>query len=161
MIYYKQCSGTHLPQKAAELQNWVQWTHHAEGKTHCEKCLKLDGCWFQKEKAPPCPHHPYCHCTLEPIDHTVVLANATTYTATTVSLIHTCLTLLAHIHTEKKSCSNYGGMRLRIFLGSKLRQSDNHWRNIYLAIIHWESLIKTVKESIYESPFNEEVPVSL
>lgn len=48
-IYYKQCSGTLLPQKAAELQNWVQWTHHAEGKTHCEECLKLDGCWFQEE----------------------------------------------------------------------------------------------------------------
>ena len=29
------------------------------------------------------------------------------YTATTVSLIHICLILLAHIHTEKKSCSNY------------------------------------------------------
>lgn len=79
MIYYKQCSGTLLPQKAAELQNWVQWTHHAEGKTHCEECLKLDGCWFQKEKAPPYPHHPYCHCTMEPIDHAVVLANVTTY----------------------------------------------------------------------------------
>lgn len=65
MIYYKQCSGTLLPQKAAELQNWVQWTHHSEGKTHCEECLKLDGCWFQKGNAPPCPHHPFCHCTLE------------------------------------------------------------------------------------------------
>lgn len=79
MIYYKQCSGTLLLQKTAELQNWAQWTHHAEGKTHCEECLKLDGCWFQKKNAPPCPHHPYCHCTLEPIDRAVVLANATTY----------------------------------------------------------------------------------
>lgn len=59
-----------------ELPNWVQWSHHSEGKTHCEECLKLDGCWFQKEKAPPCPHHPFCHCTLEPIDHDFVLANA-------------------------------------------------------------------------------------
>ena len=79
MVYYKQCSGTLLLQKAAELQNWAQWTHHAEGKTHCEECLKLDGCWFQKKSAPHCPHHPYCHCTLEPIDRAVVLANATTY----------------------------------------------------------------------------------
>jgi len=79
MIYYKQCSGSLLPRKAAELQNWVQWTHHSEGKTHCEECLKLDGCWFQKGKSPPCPHHPYCHCTLNPIPYTVVIGNSSTY----------------------------------------------------------------------------------
>ena len=78
MVYYKQCSGTLLLQKAAELQNWAQWTHHAEGKTHCEECLKLDGCWFQKKSAPPCPHHPYCHCTLEPIDYANGLLQMTT-----------------------------------------------------------------------------------
>ena len=26
---------------------------------------------------PPCPHHPYCHCTLEAIDYAIVLANVT------------------------------------------------------------------------------------
>ena len=76
-MYYKQRIGT--VQKAAELTSWVQWSHHSEGKTHCEECLKLDGCWFQKEKAPPCPHHPFCHCTLEPIDYAFALANASTY----------------------------------------------------------------------------------
>ena len=74
-MYDKQCFGT--IQKGAGLPSWVKWTHHSEGKTHCQECLKLDGCWFQKEKAPPCPHHPYCHCTLEPIDYAIVLANAT------------------------------------------------------------------------------------
>lgn len=75
-MYYRQCFGT--IQKGAGLPSWVKWTHHSEGKTHCEACLKLDGCWFQKEKAPPCPHHPYCHCTLEPIDYANGLLQMTT-----------------------------------------------------------------------------------
>ena len=76
-MYYKTCIGA--VQKAEEQPSWVQWTHHSEGKTHCEECLRLDGCWFQKEKAPPCPHHPHCHCTLDPIPYAVVLMNATSY----------------------------------------------------------------------------------
>ena len=43
------------------------------------ECLRSDGCWFQKEKAPPCPHHPYRHCTLEPISYAVVLMDTTSY----------------------------------------------------------------------------------
>ena len=39
----------------------------------------LDGCWFQEENAPSCPHHPYCHCTLDPIPYAVVLMNTTSY----------------------------------------------------------------------------------
>lgn len=78
-MYYKQCFGT--IQKGAGLPSWVKWTHHSEGKTHCEECLRLDGCWFQKEKAPSCPHHPYCHCTLDPIPYTIVVSNASAHSA--------------------------------------------------------------------------------
>lgn len=39
----------------------------------------LNGCFFQQGKAPPCPHHPYCHCTLEEVEYAVVWANASTY----------------------------------------------------------------------------------
>ena len=39
----------------------------------------LDGCWFMEGKAPPCPHHPYCHCTLDPVPYAVVLMNAASY----------------------------------------------------------------------------------
>jgi len=74
-MYYKQCTGTILVQKA-NISAWVQWMHHPEGKTHCEECLRLDRCWFLQSNAPPCPHHPYCHCTLEPIDYAFVLRNA-------------------------------------------------------------------------------------
>ena len=52
------------------------YTSHSEGKTHCEECLMLDGCFFMASNHPPCPHHPFCHCTLEPVDYTVVLINA-------------------------------------------------------------------------------------
>lgn len=75
-MYYKRSTCTILVQKSEDVLHWVQWTHHSEGKTHCEECLNLDGCWFQEGKAPPCPHHPFCHCTLDPIEYTFVLANA-------------------------------------------------------------------------------------
>ena len=76
-MYYKRCTGKILVRKSDDSPGWVRWTHHAEGKTHCEECLKLDGCWFLEDNAPPCPHHPSCHCTLDPIDAAVVRACAT------------------------------------------------------------------------------------
>ena len=47
MIYYKRYTGKLLPQKTAEQPSWVQWTHHSEGKTHCEECLMVVG--FRKK----------------------------------------------------------------------------------------------------------------
>ena len=41
--------------------------------------MRLDGCWFQEEKAPPCPHHPFCHCTLDLIPYAVVFGNVSVY----------------------------------------------------------------------------------
>lgn len=76
-MYYKRSAGAILVRKSADFPDWVQWTHHSEGKTHCEECLMLDGCFFTEEAHPPCPHHPYCHCTLELIDYSLVLRNAT------------------------------------------------------------------------------------
>lgn len=46
--------------------------HHAEGGSHCQECLMLDGCLFLEIKTPPWPHHPNCHCTLEPVDFAIV-----------------------------------------------------------------------------------------
>lgn len=79
MIYYKRCTGKLLPQKTTEQPSWVQWTHHSEGKTHCEECLILDGCFFTQSNHPPCPHHPYCHCTLDPVPYAVVFGNISVY----------------------------------------------------------------------------------
>ncbi len=58
---------------------WVRWVHQTQGKTHCEECLMLDGCLFLSGKTPPWPHHPNCHCILEPIDYIVVLTSATAH----------------------------------------------------------------------------------
>lgn len=76
--YHKQWIASLVVQKSA-VPSWVKWVHQSEGKTHCEECLKLDGCWFLKENAPTWPHHPYCHCILEPIDYAVVLLDAATH----------------------------------------------------------------------------------
>lgn len=76
MNVYKCSTGTVLVQKSADFPGWVQWMHHSEGKMHCDECMKLDGCFFLQNKHLPCPHHPYCHCTLEPVDYSVVLMNA-------------------------------------------------------------------------------------
>ena len=76
-MYYKRRTGAILVRKSTNVPSWVKWVHHSEGKTHCPECLKLDGCWFLGSKAPTWPHHPYCHCTLEPIDYAVVLSNVT------------------------------------------------------------------------------------
>lgn len=77
-MYYKRNTGAILVRKSVDIPDWVQWTHHSEGKTHCEECLILDGCWFLKNNAPTWPHHPFCHCTLDPIDYAVVVLNIAT-----------------------------------------------------------------------------------
>ncbi len=55
---------------------WVKWIHRNLSENHCPECLKLDGCYFLKEKAPKHPHHPYCHCLLNQISYNTVLKNA-------------------------------------------------------------------------------------
>ena len=51
MLYYKRCFGT--IQKGAGLPDWVQWTHHSEGKTHCEECLMRMVAGFWEEMRRP------------------------------------------------------------------------------------------------------------
>ena len=75
-MYYMRSTGTILVRKSAAVPDWVKWVHHSEGKTHCDDCMALDGCWFSRDIHPPCPHHPFCHCTLELIDYAFVFANA-------------------------------------------------------------------------------------
>ena len=56
--------------------DWVKWIHRNLSDNHCPECLKLDQCWFLRTKAPPWPHHPYCHCLFESISHDLVSKNA-------------------------------------------------------------------------------------
>ncbi len=77
-MYLKQCAGVLYSRKSVE-PRWVRWVHHSEGGSHCQVCLMLDGCLFLEGKTPPWPHHPNCHCTLEPVDYAVVLLSASAY----------------------------------------------------------------------------------
>lgn len=52
-MYHKECVGAIFAQKAVSFPEWIRWTHHSEGKTHCEECLILDGCWFLNQSNDP------------------------------------------------------------------------------------------------------------
>ena len=75
-MYYKRSTGTVFARKTILDPDWVKWVHHSQGSNCCQECLKLDGCFFLKDKAPFWPHHPNCHCTLESVDYTTVVQMA-------------------------------------------------------------------------------------
>ena len=62
---------------------------------------------FKKKKAPPCPHHPYRHCTLEPISYAVFWW-IQHHIAITVNSIHTYLIPEITISTERTSMPDKG-----------------------------------------------------
>ena len=62
--------------EASSSSKWVEWEHISQGKTHCEDCLVLDGCWFSKAEKPKAPLHPYCHCITKPLPYSRVLDQA-------------------------------------------------------------------------------------
>ena len=72
-MYYKQSTGEVIVRKSISNVSWVKWVHHSQGPTCCQECLKLDGCLFLESRAPIWPHHPHCHCTLDPVDYSTVL----------------------------------------------------------------------------------------
>ena len=63
-------------EKPPEAPKWNEWVHRSLSDTHCGPCLKLDGCWFAKEKTPKWPHHPFCHCVLNDLSYNDVLTNS-------------------------------------------------------------------------------------
>ncbi len=67
--------------KLPDSPEWVGWKHRSLSENHCEECLKLDGCWFLREKTPKWPHHNFCHCILEPIPYNDVLTKSSVYCA--------------------------------------------------------------------------------
>ena len=38
-MYYKRSTGAVFVRKSVDTPDWVQWTHHSEGKTHCDECM--------------------------------------------------------------------------------------------------------------------------
>ncbi len=106
-MYFKQWLPTPYHQKAAE-PCWLQWIHHSEGKTHCQECLMLDGCFFQQGKAPPWPHHPYCHCTLEEVPYAVVQLSIAAYSDYSEFDPYLLNTNGEYPHTKEKLFAQWG-----------------------------------------------------
>ena len=47
---------------------WIKWLHNPMVPlAHCETCIVLDKCWFNKSRMPRLPLHPRCHCAYEVI----------------------------------------------------------------------------------------------
>jgi len=61
---------------AHSTSKWVEWEHISQGKTHCEDCLALDGCWFSKTAKPKASLHLYCHGVTKPLSYSRVLDQA-------------------------------------------------------------------------------------
>ena len=59
-----------------KIPEWYKWVHQNLSQNHCEECLKLNGCWFEKGNIPKWPHHLFCHCVLENVLYHDVLTKA-------------------------------------------------------------------------------------
>ncbi len=68
-------------EKTPAAPKWNKWIHRNLSDNHCPECLMLDSCWFQREKTPKWPHHPFCHCILEDIPYNDVLTKTTSDSA--------------------------------------------------------------------------------
>ena len=97
-MYYKRCTGAILVQKSTEMPEWVQWTHHSEGKTHCEECLMLDGCWFAGD-APRLVHTIHFAIARQSQLTMCLSQQMQQPTAITANLIHICSTQPVFIRT--------------------------------------------------------------
>ncbi len=65
-------------EKPPETPKWVKWLHRNLSDSHCDECLKLDECWFEKGKRPKWPHHQFCHCILKDMPYNDVLTKSRT-----------------------------------------------------------------------------------
>ena len=68
-------------EKPPEIPKWNQWLHRNLSDNHCQECLMLHDCWFEKAKTPKWPHHLFCHCILEDISYNDVLTKSTSDSA--------------------------------------------------------------------------------
>ena len=106
-MYFKRYAGTICVRKS-DRPHWVRWVHHSEGGSHCQVCLMLDGCLFLENKTPPWPHHPNCHCTLEPVDYAVVLISVSAYSDYSKFDPYLFNTQGKYPHTKEKLFASWG-----------------------------------------------------
>ncbi len=63
-------------EKTPTTPKWKKWIHLNLSENHCQECLMLDGCWFQNDKKPKWPHHPFCHCVLKDVPYNDILTKS-------------------------------------------------------------------------------------
>ena len=107
-MYYKRYTGTLLTHKSNNEPQWIKWIHHDRGPTCCEDCKHLNGCLFLKDNAPHNPHHPYCHCILDPIAYTKVLESAVAKSQYSKFDPYLFNTTGIYTHTKEKLFAQWG-----------------------------------------------------
>ncbi|MCI8914074.1 MAG: hypothetical protein HFF38_08090 [Lawsonibacter sp.] len=70
--------------------------------------MMLDGCLFLENKTPPWPHHPNCHCTLEPVDYAIVLISVSAYSDYSKFDPYLFNTQGKYPHTKEKLFASWG-----------------------------------------------------
>ena len=59
-----------------KIPEWYKQVHQNLSESHCQECLKLNGCWFEKENTPNWPHHQFCRCMLEYVPYHNILTKS-------------------------------------------------------------------------------------
>lgn len=95
-------------QKPPEAPRWNKWIHRNLSDNHCEECLKLDECWFSKEKTPTWPHHPFCHCILGNLSYNDVLTKSSAGSAYSKFDPYLFNTQKTYPHNKEKLFNEWG-----------------------------------------------------
>ena len=82
--------------------------YHSQGLNCCQECVRLNGCLFLGSKAPTWPHHPNCHCTLDPVDYSEVLLIATAQSDYSKFDPYLFNTTGLYTHTKEKLFAQWG-----------------------------------------------------
>lgn len=107
-MYYKRYMGSVLIHKSNREPNWIKWVHHSQGPNCCLECLSLDGCLFLEDRVPVWPHHPNCHCTLDPVSYSEVLFTAVVKSQYTKFDPYLFNTTGMYTHTKEKLSAQWG-----------------------------------------------------
>ena len=107
-MYYKQSTGAVIVRKSISNASWVKWVHPSQGLNCCQECVRLNGCLFLGSKAPTWPHHPNCHCTLDPVDYSEVLLIAAAQSDYSKFDPYLFNTTGLYTHTKEKLFAQWG-----------------------------------------------------
>lgn len=87
---------------------WIKWVHRILSDNHCDECLKLDSCWFEKTKSPKWPHHNFCHCVQKNISYNDVLTKSSSNSAYSKFDPYLFNTQQTYSHNKEKLFNEWG-----------------------------------------------------